>query len=103
MGSLPEDLDRLLHDLRGPLNAVSMHLEVLKRLSEGAPAALQSLEAIQQEAQRLAALLPAAFSVVALEPAPRTRLDLGAAGPEGGGGGSGRGQRSRGSLAPDPG
>src|SRR5262245_21769737 len=78
MGSLPEDLDRLLHDLRGPLNALTMHLEVLKRLSRGDSAALQSLEAIQQEAQRLATLLPAAFSVVALEPAPRTRLDLGA-------------------------
>jgi two-component system sensor histidine kinase HydH len=78
MGSLPEDLDRLLHDLRGPLNALTMHLEVLKRLSQGDSAALQSLEAIQQEAQRLATLLPAAFSVVALEPAPRTRLDLGA-------------------------
>lgn len=77
MGSLPEDLDRLLHDLRGPLNALTMHLEVLKRLSRGDPAALQSLEAIQQEALRLAMLLPAAFSVMALEPAPPTRLDLG--------------------------
>lgn len=77
MGSLPEDLDRLLHDLRGPLNALTMHLEVLKRLSHGDPAALQSLEAIQQEAIRLATLLPAAFSVIALEPAQPTRLDLG--------------------------
>ncbi|MGH7314618.1 MAG: sensor histidine kinase, partial [Candidatus Rokuibacteriota bacterium] len=77
MGSLPEDLDRLLHDLRGPLNALTMHLEVLKRLSRGDTAALQSLEAIQQEALRLGALLPAAFSVMALEPAQLTRLDLG--------------------------
>lgn len=78
MASLPEDLDRLLHDLRGPLNALTMHLEVLKRLSRGDVGALQSLEAIQQEAQRLAALLPAAFSVVALESGQRTRVDLGA-------------------------
>ncbi|MGH7310856.1 MAG: sensor histidine kinase [Candidatus Rokuibacteriota bacterium] len=77
MGSLPEDLDRLLHDLRGPLNALTMHLEVLKRLSRSDLAALQSLDAIQQEAVRLAALLPAAFSVMALEPAPLARVDLG--------------------------
>jgi len=77
MGSLPEDLDRLLHDLRGPLNALTMHLEVLKRLSWGDTAALQSLEAIQQETLHLATLLPAAFSVIALEPAQPTRLDLG--------------------------
>lgn len=77
MGSLPDDLDRLLHDLRGPLNALTMHLEVLKRLSRGDAATLQSLEAIHQEAGRLAALLPAAFSVMALEPGPRRRVDLG--------------------------
>ncbi len=78
MGSLPEDLDRLLHDLRGPLNALTMHLEVLKRLSRSDLAALQSLEAIQQEAVRLATLLPAAFSVMALEAVLPAGLDLGA-------------------------
>ncbi|HET9490218.1 MAG TPA: ATP-binding protein [Methylomirabilota bacterium] len=77
MGSLPDDLDRLLHDLRGPLNALTMHLEVLKRLSRGDAGALQSLEAIHQEASRLATLLPAAFSVMALELRPPARLDLG--------------------------
>jgi signal transduction histidine kinase len=77
MGSFPDDLDRLLHDLRGPLNALTMHLEVLKRLSHSDAATLQSLEAMQQEASRLALLLPAAFSVIALELASPTRLDLG--------------------------
>lgn len=31
MTRLPEDLDRLLHDLRGPLNALAMHAEVVTR------------------------------------------------------------------------
>jgi signal transduction histidine kinase len=55
-----------------------MHLEVLKRLSRGDTAALQSLEAIQQETLRLASLLPAAFSVMALELSQRAPVDLGA-------------------------
>lgn len=67
MDGLPEDLDRLLHDLRGPLNAMQMHVEVLKRLDVGEPAALASLETIAQEVTRLARMLPAAFQVVALE------------------------------------
>ncbi|HEV8643221.1 MAG TPA: ATP-binding protein [Methylomirabilota bacterium] len=67
MASLPQDLDRLLHDLRGPLNAMAMHLEVLKRTGPGEPEALQRFETIQAEMARLAALLPAAFDVLALE------------------------------------
>jgi signal transduction histidine kinase len=55
-----------------------MHPEVLKRLSRGDTAALQSLEAIQQETLRLASLLPAAFSVMALELSQRAPVDLGA-------------------------
>jgi signal transduction histidine kinase len=78
MGSVPDDLDRLLHDLRGPLNALTMHLEVLKRLIRDEAGARQSLEAAQQEVNRLTSLLPAAFAVMALEPAPPRRLDLGA-------------------------
>ena len=67
MGSLPGDLDRLLHDLRGPLNALTMHLEVLKRAGPDGRAAAQSLDAAIQEVARLARLLPAAFDVLALE------------------------------------
>lgn len=76
MDGLPEDLDRLLHDLRGPLNAVQMHVEVLKRLARAEPAALASLETIGQEVTRLARMLPAAFEVVALEPGECLDHDL---------------------------
>ncbi|MGH7392462.1 MAG: sensor histidine kinase [Candidatus Rokuibacteriota bacterium] len=76
MGGLPEDLDRLLHDLRGPLNAMQMHVELLKRLAPGEPTALSSLETISQEVSRLATMLPAAFQVVALELSERAPHDL---------------------------
>jgi signal transduction histidine kinase len=69
-GSLPVDLDRLLHDLRGPLNAVVMHLEVLKRLGADDGMARSSLLTVQQELERLTAMLPAAFSIAALERGP---------------------------------
>jgi signal transduction histidine kinase len=62
-----EDLDRILHDLRGPLNSVVMHLEVLRRTLGGDADALATLAAIQRELSRLAAMLPAAFDVIALE------------------------------------
>jgi signal transduction histidine kinase len=68
MAELPEDLDRLLHDLRGPLNAMQMHVEVLKRLDVRDPAVQGSVETIGHEVSRLAALLPAAFQIIALEP-----------------------------------
>lgn len=67
MDHLAEDLDGLLHDLRGPLNTMQMHVELLKRLGVGEPAALSSLETIAQEVTRLATMLPAAFQVIALE------------------------------------
>jgi len=67
MPPLPEDLERLLHDLRGPLNAAIMHLEVIRRLTPEGDQAQVSVDTIQQELLRLAALLPAAFDVVALE------------------------------------
>jgi two-component system, NtrC family, sensor histidine kinase HydH len=76
MPPLPEDLDRLLHDLRGPLNSAVMHLEIVRRGAPGDGASKQSLDTIQQELGRLAAMLPAAFSVVALERGPVVRLDL---------------------------
>jgi len=51
---LPADLERLLHDLRGPLNSAVMHLEVVKRAGVSDPLAKQSLETIGQELVRLA-------------------------------------------------
>ena len=73
---LPTDLERLLHDLRGPLNAAVMHLEVLKRVLSEDPTARASLTSIHQEIERLAQMLPVAFSICALEMtvAPRTLL-----------------------------
>jgi signal transduction histidine kinase len=65
---LPAELERLLHDLRGPLNSAVMHVEVLKRLVGDDPAAAQSLATIQQQLDRLAAMLPAAAGVLAIEP-----------------------------------
>lgn len=73
---LPEDLERLLHDLRGPLNALSMHAEVLKRSVADDVAASSSVRTIQAEAERLADMLGAALSVVALEPGERVRVNL---------------------------
>ena len=73
---LPADLDRLLHDLRGPLNAIVMHLEVLKRLMGEDPNARASLQSVQAEMERMAAMLPLAFAVCAVEPAAPRRLFL---------------------------
>jgi signal transduction histidine kinase len=73
---LPEDLERLLHDLRGPLNALSMHAEVLKRSVANDAAAAASVRTIQQEAERLADMLGAAIAIVALEPGERARVNL---------------------------
>jgi signal transduction histidine kinase len=71
-----DDLDRILHDLRGPLNSVVMHLEVLKRALAGEPDALASVGTIQQELSRLATMLPAAFEVLALERNTVERVSL---------------------------
>jgi signal transduction histidine kinase len=73
---LPADLDRLLHDLRGPLNTAVMHLEVLKRLLADDPIARASLQSIQQEVERLTAMLPVAVSICALEMGPSRPLLL---------------------------
>ena len=67
MPPLPAELDRLLHDLRGPLNSAVMHVEVLRRAAAGDPAAKQSVDTLADQLQRLAAMLPAVFDVVALE------------------------------------
>ncbi len=76
MSRLPHDLDRLLHDLRGPLNAVGMHAEVLKRAVGDDRAAAESVRTIQAEAERLGSMLVAAMSVVAIERTESRRLPL---------------------------
>ena len=51
---LPGDLARILHDLRGPLNSLTMHLEVLKRTAKGDAGAEESLRTALQQLGRLA-------------------------------------------------
>ncbi|PYN98392.1 MAG: hypothetical protein DMD91_15210 [Candidatus Rokuibacteriota bacterium] len=76
MSRLPEDLDRLLHDLRGPLNAIAMHAEVVKRGVAGDPMAEASARTIQHELERLADMLGAAMTVVALDSHETRPVDL---------------------------
>jgi signal transduction histidine kinase len=75
---LPPDLGRLLHDLRGPLNSLTMHVEVLKRVVGDDPVAEDSLRTVLEQLGRLADMLPAAFAVASLELGSRTAVDLGA-------------------------
>jgi signal transduction histidine kinase len=73
---LPAEIDRILHDLRGPLNAALMHLEVVRRLVAGEPTAAHSVASIQQELERLSGMLQSAARVLALETGPRRPVDL---------------------------
>ena len=73
---LPGELARLLHDLRGPLNSAGIHLEVLKRAVADDPVAADSLRTIVQQLARVAAMLPDALSVAAVEIGPRRPLSL---------------------------
>lgn len=79
MARLPEDLERLLHDLRGPLNALAMHAEVLKRVAAEDPAASASVRTIQQETDRLSDMLVSAMGIVALERTESAAVNLRAA------------------------
>ena len=76
---LPADLGRLLHDLRGPLNSLTMHAEVLKRTVRDDAAAEDSLRTVLDQLGRLSEMLPAAFYVASLELGPTGPVDLGAA------------------------
>jgi signal transduction histidine kinase len=77
--ALPPDLGRLLHDLRGPLNSLTMHLEVLKRsVRDDDPMAEDSVRTVLEQLGRLSKMLPAAFSVAALEVTRWQPVDLGA-------------------------
>jgi signal transduction histidine kinase len=73
---LPADMDRLLHDLRGPLNSATMHAEVLKRARADEPQAGQSLRTLIEQLGRLAELLHCAFEVLALERGDVRRVGL---------------------------
>jgi signal transduction histidine kinase len=75
---LPPDLGRLLHDLRGPLNSLTMHVEVLKRTVRDDPIAEDSLRTVLEHLGRLGEMLPAAFAVASLELGSWGRVDLGA-------------------------
>jgi len=74
--ALPADLARLLHDLRGPLNSLTMHLEVLKRTVQGDAHGEDSLRTALQQVGRLSEMVPAALAVTALELGPLRSLDL---------------------------
>jgi two-component system sensor histidine kinase HydH len=76
--ALPADLGRLLHDLRGPLNSLTMHVEVLKRVVGDDAIAEDSLRTVLEQLGRLSDMLPAAFAVASLEPSSRVSVDLGA-------------------------
>jgi signal transduction histidine kinase len=71
-----DDLDRILHDLRGPLNSIVMHVEILKRALAEDPAGLATVATIQHQLSRLARMLPAAFEVLALERGEVRRVSL---------------------------
>lgn len=74
---LPPDLARLLHDVRGPLNSLTMHLQVLKRTVADDTLAEDSLRTVQEQIARLADMLPTAFSLAALECGALGAVDLG--------------------------
>lgn len=74
---LPPDLARLLHDMRGPLNSLTMHLQVLKRTVADDTLAEDSLRTVQEQIVRLADMLPIAFSLASLECGQSQAVDLG--------------------------
>jgi signal transduction histidine kinase len=64
---LPPDLARLLHDLRGPLNSLTMHTEVLARSAGADRMAEDSARTVRDQLGRLSAMLTDAFALAALE------------------------------------
>jgi signal transduction histidine kinase len=75
---LPSDLARLLHDLRGPLNSLTMHAQLLARSIGADPTAEASARIVLDQLDRLAQMLADAFAVAALELGPVAEVDLGA-------------------------
>ena len=76
--ALPPDLARLLHDLRGPLNSLTLHAKLLESAVASDATAESALRTVQEQLARLTEMLPAAFAVGALEPRPFQPVDLGA-------------------------
>ena len=74
---LPPDLARLLHDLRGPLNSLTMHTEVLARSAGADRVAEDSARTVRDQLTRLSAMLTDAFALAALELGPVAPVDLG--------------------------
>ena len=73
---LPADVERLLHDLRGPLNSATMHAELLRRGVAADARAAESLRTLLQQLGRLAEMLPVSFEIATLERGPVERVDL---------------------------
>jgi signal transduction histidine kinase len=76
---LPPDLARLLHDLRGPLNSLTVHAELLKGQVGDDAVTDRSARIIVEQINRLSGMLADAFAVVALEVRRLRPVDLGAA------------------------
>jgi len=76
--ALPSDLARLLHDLRGPLNSLTVHTQLLTRSIGDDAIAEASARAVLGELARLSAMLTDAFAVAALELGAVGQVDLGA-------------------------
>lgn len=75
--ALPRELDRILHDLRGPLNALFLHVDVLKNAcARDDETARRSLEIVERSLRRLSGMLDAAFSVAGLERGRDTAVSL---------------------------
>ncbi|PYM24450.1 MAG: hypothetical protein DMD78_08885 [Candidatus Rokuibacteriota bacterium] len=75
---LPPDLARLLHDMRGPLNSLTLHVKLLESAAADDATTEAALRTTKDQLARLTEMLPAAFAVVALEAAPPRPVDLGA-------------------------
>jgi signal transduction histidine kinase len=76
-GELPADLARLLHDLRGPLNSLTVHAQLIKgHVAEDATAD-RSARILIEQLGRLSSMLTEAFAVAALELGPVRPVELG--------------------------
>ena len=73
---LPSDLARLLHDLRGPLNSLTVHTQLLKGFVGDDATADKSASAMLDQLGRLSTMLTEAFAVVALELGAVGTVDL---------------------------
>jgi signal transduction histidine kinase len=73
---LPGELDRINHDLRGPLNAALINMQVLKSICGGSDDARRSLDAVERQLRHLLQMIELALSVVSLERERDEPVDL---------------------------